>query len=87
MTITTPADRTIRLETETLRTLEAVGHDAEQIDLDIDGLLAGTLSLAGLTEACQDGAEDDATITAWQDYVTEVERHADRELLARQATA
>ena len=84
--ITTPTGRTIRLETETLRTLESVGHDAEQIDSDIDQIVAGTLSLAGLTEACQDGAEDDATIAAWQDYVTEIERHADRELLARQAS-
>ena len=86
-TITTPAGRVFRIETETLDTMEAVGHDAEEIDADIDQIVAGTLSLAGLTEACQDGAEDDATITAWQDYVTEVERHADRELLARQATA
>ena len=86
MTIATPAGRTININIKTARTLESVGHDAEQIDCDIDQVVADTLSIAGLTEACQDGAEDGATITAWQDYVTEIGRHADRELLARQAS-
>lgn len=86
ITITTETGRIINLSIEAARTLESAGVTPDQIDLDIDQVVADTLSIAGLTEACQDGAEDGATITAWQDYVTEIGRHADRELLARQAS-
>ncbi len=80
--ITTPAGRTLRLEHETARTLEAVGVSPSQIDLDIDQLVSGG-PLTGLLSACQAGAENNND--DWLDYVNECWRLADKEMAAKQA--
>jgi len=87
--IITPAGRTLSLSADAVSSLEetgmvGAGYTSDAIDGDIDQVVAGALSLAGLLSACRAGvdADDRDRLGAWSDYAHEVARVAEREMTA-----
>jgi hypothetical protein len=78
-TITTPAGRTLRIDIDTARTLEGVNLSPEEIDEDIDRLIANPADRAEFESECLDGAESRDVIAGWRDYVSEIVVAAERE--------
>jgi hypothetical protein len=72
ITITTPAGRTLRIDIDTARTLEGVNLSPEEIDEDIDRLIANPADRAEFESECLDGAESRDVIAGWRDYVSEI---------------
>ena len=66
MTITTETGRTLTISLETARTIEAAGVSPAQVDLDIDGLIAGK-STDALLLFCLEGS--DGQESEWNEYV------------------
>ena len=80
ISVTTPAGRTLKLDLNTLRAMEAAAVEAGQIDTDIDALVGGRVSAAGLLAFCQMGADEPDD---WQNYVDECVYVADNEMTRR----
>lgn len=58
---------------DVLRTLEAVGVNAQDVASDVHRIRTGASTREQLLALCQDGVEDDdATMMAWSDYVSDV---------------
>lgn len=78
ITITTPANRKVRISLEAARTLEAVGNPGQILDAGIDrgrAELATRVSRtvdefrSRLLDDCLDAAETDDVIAGWTEYV------------------